>query len=184
MKKRCEWAKNEPNLTYHDVEWGVPQHDDRKLFEFLILEGAQAGLSWTTILNRRNGYREAFCNFDANLVSKLNQKDIEKLIQNPSIIRNKLKINSAINNAKHFLKIQKQFGTFDNYLWGFVNYKPIKNKFKTYSDLPAYTELSQKLSTDLKKHGFTFVGPTICYAFMQAVGMVNDHTANCFKYLK
>ena len=184
MKKRCEWAKNEPNLTYHDVEWGVPQHDDRKLFEFLILEGAQAGLSWTTILNRRNGYREAFCNFDANLVSKLNQKDIEKLIQNPSIIRNKLKINSAINNAKHFLKIQKQFGTFDNYLWGFVNYKPIKNKFKTYSDLPAYTELFQKLSTDLKKHGFTFVGPTICYAFMQAVGMVNDHTANCFKYLK
>ncbi|MEO2200189.1 MAG: DNA-3-methyladenine glycosylase I [Nitrosopumilus sp.] len=184
MKKRCEWAKNEPNLTYHDVEWGVPQHDDRKLFEFLILEGAQAGLSWTTILNRRNGYREAFCNFDANLVSKLNQKDIEKLIQNPSIIRNKLKINSAINNAKHFLKIQKQFGTFDNYLWGFVNYKPIKNKFKTYSDLPAYTELSQKLSTDLKKHGFTFVGPTICYAFMQAIGMVNDHTANCFKYLK
>jgi len=184
MKKRCEWAKNEPNLTYHDVEWGVPQHDDRKLFEFLILEGAQAGLSWTTILNRRNGYREAFCNFDANLVSKLNQKDIEKLIQNPSIIRNKLKINSAINNAKHFLKIQKQFGTFDKYLWGFVNYKPIENKFKTYSDLPAYTELSQKLSTDLKKHGFTFVGPTICYAFMQAIGMVNDHTANCFKYLK
>ena len=184
MKKRCEWAKNEPNLTYHDVEWGVPQHDDRKLFEFLILEGAQAGLSWTTILNRRNGYREAFCNFDANLVSKLNQKDIEKLIQNPSIIRNKLKINSAINNAKHFLKIQKQFGTFDKYLWGFVNYKPIKNKFKTYSDLPAYTELSEKLSVDLKKHGFTFVGPTICYAFMQAIGMVNDHTANCFKYLK
>ena len=184
MKKRCEWAKNEPNLTYHDAEWGVPQHDDRKLFEFLILEGAQAGLSWTTILNRRNGYREAFCNFDANLVSKLNQKDIEKLIQNPSIIRNKLKINSAINNAKQFLKIQKQFGTFDKYLWGFVNYKPIKNKFKTYSDLPAYTELSEKLSTDLKKHGFTFVGPTICYAFMQAIGMVNDHTANCFKYLK
>ena len=184
MKKRCEWAKNEPNLTYHDVEWGVPQHDDRKLFEFLILEGAQAGLSWTTILNRRNGYREAFYNFDVNLVSKLNQKDIEKLMQNTSIIRNKLKINSGINNAKQFLKIQKQFGTFDKYLWGFVNYKPIKNKFKTYSNLPVYTELSEKLSTDLKKHGFTFVGPTICYAFMQAIGMVNDHTANCFKYLK
>ena len=184
MKKRCEWAKNEPNLTYHDAEWGVPQHDDRKLFEFLILEGAQAGLSWTTILNRRNGYREAFYNFDVNLVSKFNQKDIEKLMQNTSIIRNKLKITSAINNAKQFLKIQKQFGTFDKYLWGFVNYKPIKNKFKTYSDLPAYTELSEKLSTDLKKHGFTFVGPTICYAFMQAIGMVNDHTANCFKYLK
>ncbi len=184
MKKRCEWAKNEPNLKYHDTEWGVPQHDDQKLFEFLILEGAQAGLSWTTILNRRNGYREAFYNFDVNIVSKLNQKDIEKLMQNPSIIRNKLKINSAINNAKHFLKIQKQFGTFDKYLWEFVNYKPIKNKFKTYSDLPAYTELSEKLSADLKKHGFTFVGPTICYAFMQAIGMVNDHTANCFKYLK
>ena len=184
MKKRCEWAKNEPNLTYPDAEWGVPQHDDRKLFEFLILEGAQAGLSWTTILNRRNGYREAFYNFDVNLVSKLNQKDIEKLMQNTSIIRNKLKITSAINNAKQFLKIQKQFGTFDKYLWGFVNYKPIKNKFKTYSDLPAYTELSENLSTDLKKHGFTFVGPTISYAFMQAIGMVNDHTANCFKYLK
>jgi len=184
MKKRCEWAKNEPNLTYHDAEWGVPQHDDRKLFEFLILEGAQAGLSWTTILNRRNGYREAFYNFDVNLVSKFNQKDIEKLMQNTSIIRNKLKITSAINNAKQFLKIQKQFGTFDKYLWGFVNYKPIKNKFKTYSDLPAYTELSENLSTDLKKHGFTFVGPTISYAFMQAIGMVNDHTANCFKYLK
>ena len=184
MKKRCEWAKNEPNLTYHDAEWGVPQHDDRKLFEFLILEGAQAGLSWTTILNRRNGYREAFYNFDVNLVSKFNQKDIEKLMQNTSIIRNKLKITSAINNAKQFLKIQKQFGTFDKYLWGFVNYKPIKNKFKTYSDLPAYTELSEKLSTDLKKHGFTFVGPKISYAFMQAIGMVNDHTANCFKYLK
>ena len=182
MKKRCEWAKNEPNLTYHDTEWGVPQHDDQKLFEFLILEGAQAGLSWTTILNRRNGYREAFYNFDVNIVSKLNQKDIEKLMQNPSIIRNKLKINSAIHNAKHFLKIQKQFGTFDKYLWAFVNYKPLKNKFKTHSDLPAYTELSQKLSTDLKKHGFTFVGPTICYAFMQAVGMVNDHTVDCFRY--
>ena len=135
-------------------------------------------------LNRRNGYREAFCNFDVNLVSKLNQKDIEKLMQNPSIIRNKLKINSAINNANHFIKIQKQFGTFDKYLWGFVNYKPIRNKFKTYSDLPPYTELSEKLSIELKKHGFTFVGPTICYAFMQAIGMVNDHTTNCFKYLK
>ena len=143
MKKRCEWAKNEPNLTYHDVEWGVPQHDDRKLFEFLILEGAQAGLSWTTILNRRNGYREAFCNFDANLVSKLNQKDIEKLIQNPSIIRNKLKINSAINNAKHFLKIQKQFGTFDNYLWGFVNYmkrKQLKQDIFLSDDLKKSVE--------------------------------------------
>jgi len=184
MKKRCEWAKNEPNLTYHDAEWGIPQHDDQKLFEFLILEGAQAGLSWTTILNRRNGYRKAFCDFNVNAVSKFNQKDVKKLLNDDSIIRNKLKINSAINNAKQFIKIQKEFGTFDKYLWAFVNYKPIKNKFKTHSDLPAYTELSQKLSTDLKKHGFTFVGPTICYAFMQAVGMVNDHTVSCFKYSK
>ena len=182
MKKRCEWAKNEPNLTYHDAEWGIPQHDDQKLFEFLILEGAQAGLSWTTILNRRNGYRKAFCDFNVNAVSKFNQKDVKKLLNDDSIIRNKLKINSAINNAKQFIQIQKEFGTFDKYLWAFVNYKPLKNKFKTHSDLPAYTELSQKLSTDLKKHGFTFVGPTICYAFMQAVGMVNDHTVNCFKY--
>ena len=184
MKKRCEWAKNEPNLTYHDAEWGIPQHDDQKLFEFLILEGAQAGLSWTTILNRRNGYRKAFCDFNVNAVSKFNQKDVKKLLNDDSIIRNKLKINSVINNAKQFIQIQKEFGTFDKYLWAFVNYKPLKNKFKTHSDLPAYTELSQKLSTDLKKHGFTFVGPTICYAFMQAIGMVNDHTANCFKYLK
>ncbi len=184
MKNRCEWAQNEPNLSYHDTEWGVPQHDDQKLFEFLILEGAQAGLSWTTILNRRNGYRTAFCNFDVNAVSKFNQKDIKKLLNDDSIIRNKLKINSAINNAKQFIKIQKQFGTFDRYVWSFVNNEPIKNKFKKHSDLPAYTELSENLSMDLKKRGFTFVGPTICYAFMQAVGMVNDHTVNCFKYLK
>jgi len=184
MKKRCEWAKNEPNLTYHDAEWGIPQHDDQKLFEFLILEGAQAGLSWTTVLNRRNGYRKAFCDFNVNAVSKFNQKDVKKLLNDDSIIRNKLKINSVINNAKQFIQIQKKFGTFDKYLWAFVNYKPLKNKFKTHSDLPAYTELSQKLSTDLKKHGFTFVGPTICYAFMQAVGMVNDHTVSCFKYSK
>ena len=151
MKKRCEWAKNEPNLTYHDAEWGIPQHDDQKLFEFLILEGTQAGLSWTTILNRRNGYRKAFCDFNVNAVSKFNQKDVKKLLNDDSIIRNKLKINSAINNAKQFIQIQKEFGTFDKYLWAFVNYKPLKNKFKTHSDLPAYTELSQKLSTDLKK---------------------------------
>ena len=184
MKNRCEWAQNEPNLSYHDTEWGVPQHDDQKLFEFLILEGAQAGLSWTTILNRRNGYRTAFCNFDVNAVSKFNQKDIKKLLNDDSIIRNKLKINSAINNAKQFIKIQKQFGTFDRYVWSFVNNEPIKNKFKKHSDLPTYTEISENLSMDLKKRGFTFVGPTICYAFMQAVGMVNDHTVNCFKYLK
>jgi len=171
MKKRCEWAKIEPNTTYHDKEWGIPQHSDKKLFEFLILEGAQAGLSWSTILNRRDGYRLAFSN-------------AKKLIQNKAIIRNKLKINSAINNARQFIKIQKEFGSFDEYLWRFVNHKPIKNKFKKYSDLPSYTIISKKLSQDLKKRGFNFVGPTICYALMQAVGMVNDHTIDCFRYSK
>ena len=180
MKKRCEWAKDEPNTTYHDNEWGRPQHDDQKLFEFLILEGAQAGLSWTTILNRRDGYRKAFSDFDAKKVSKYTQKHVEKLLKDESIIRNKLKINSAINNAKQFLKIQSEFGSFDKYLWEFVNGKPIKNRFKRLSDLPASTEISEKLSKDLKKRGFNFVGPTICYALMQAIGMVNDHTSQCY----
>jgi len=184
MKKRCEWAKNEPNTTYHDKEWGKPQHDDQKLFEFLILEGAQAGLSWTTILDRRDGYRNAFSNFDANKVSKYTQKHVEKLLRDESIIRNKLKIHSAINNAKQFLKVQTEFGSFDEYLWGFVNHKPIKNKFKKLTDLPASTEISEKLSKDLKKRGFNFVGPTICYALMQAIGMVNDHTSECYLYKK
>lgn len=182
MKKRCVWAKNEPNVSYHDNEWGNPQHDDKKLFEFMILEGAQAGLSWVTILNRREGYRKAFSDFDANKVAKYTQKHVEKLLCDESIIRNKLKINSAINNAKQFLKIQDEFGSFDKYLWGFVNYTPIINKFKSSSDLPASTSLSEKLSLDLKKRGFNFVGPTICYAFMQAIGMVNDHTTGCFCY--
>jgi len=182
MKKRCEWAKDEPNITYHDKEWGRPQHNDQKLFEFLILEGAQAGLSWATILKRRDGYRTAFCDFDVQIVSKYTKKHVEKLLKDESIIRNKLKINSAINNAKQFLKIQEEFNSFDRYLWGFVDYKPIKNKFKKLSDLPASTEISEKLSQDLKKHGFNFVGPTICYALMQAIGMVNDHTAQCFLY--
>jgi len=184
MKKRCEWAKDEPNITYHDKEWGRPQHNDQKLFEFLILEGAQAGLSWTTILKRRDGYRKAFSDFDALTVSKYTKKHVEKLLKDESIIRNKLKINSAINNAKQFLKIQEEFGSFDRYLWGFVDYKSIKNKFKKLSDLPASTEISEKLSQDLKKHGFNFVGPTICYALMQAIGMVNDHTSQCFLYRK
>jgi len=184
MKKRCEWAKNEPNITYHDKEWGQPQHDDQKLFEFLILEGAQAGLSWTTILDRRDGYRNAFSNFDANKVSKYTQKQVEKLLRDESIIRNKLKIHSAINNAKQFLKVKTEFGSFDEYLWGFVNHKPIKNKFKKLTDLPASTEISEKLSKDLKKRGFNFVGPTICYALMQAIGMVNDHTSECYLYKK
>jgi len=184
VKKRCQWAKDEPAITYHDDEWGCPQHDDQKLFEFLILEGAQAGLSWVTILKRRDGYRKAFSDFDAQKVSKFTKRHAEKLLFDKSIIRNKLKIHSAINNAKNFLKIQKEFGSFDSYLWEFVNYKPIKNKFKTLSDLPASTEISEKLSKDLKKRGFNFVGPTICYALMQATGMVCDHTSECFLYQK
>lgn len=184
MKKRCKWANDEPNITYHDKEWGRPQHNDQKLFEFLILEGAQAGLSWVTILKRRDGYRKAFSDFDAKKVSKYTQKHITKLLKNESIIRNKLKINSAINNAKQFLKIQEEFGSFDTYLWGFVGNKPIRNKFKKISDLPTSTEISEKLSQDLKKRGFNFVGPTICYALMQAIGMVNDHTSECFMHQK
>ena len=184
MKKRCGWAQDEPNATYHDNDWGTPQHDDTILFEFLILEGAQAGLSWTTILNRREGYRKAFSNFDAEKVSKYTKKHIEKLLHDESIIQNKLKINSAINNAKLFLKIQDEFGTFDKYLWAFVNHKPMKNKFKKHSELPATSDISEKLSKDLKKRGFNFVGPTICYALMQAIGMVNDHTSDCFLYRK
>ena len=184
MKKRCKWAKDEPNIEYHDKEWGRPQHDDQKLFEFLILEGAQAGLSWTTILKRRDGYRKAFSGFDAVAVSKYTQKHVKKLLEDDSIIRNRLKIDSAINNAKQFLKVQEEFDSFDSYLWRFVDFKPIKNKFKTPSDLPASTEISEKLSKDLKKRGFNFVGPTICYALMQAIGMVNDHTVDCFRYQK
>jgi len=181
---RCTWAKDELNITYHDKEWGRPQHDDTKLFEFLILEGAQAGLSWITILKRRDGYRKAFSDFDVLKVSKYTQKRVERLLRDESIIRNKLKVNSAINNAKAFLKVQVEFGSFDKYLWGFVNHKPIKNKFKKLSDIPASTEISEKLSKDLKKRGFSFVGPTICYALMQAIGMVNDHTTQCFMHGK
>ncbi len=182
MKKRCEWAKDELNISYHDKEWGRPQHNDQKLFEFLILEGAQAGLSWTIILKRRDGYRKAFSDFDVLTVSKYTQKHVKKLLKDESIIRNKLKITSAINNAIQFLKIQDEFGSFDNYLWGFIDHKPIKNNYKKLSDLPASTDISKKLSKDLKKRGFNFVGPTICYALMQATGMVNDHTSQCFLY--
>jgi DNA-3-methyladenine glycosylase I len=181
---RCEWATEEPNLSYHDKEWGQPQHDDQKLFEFLILEGAQAGLSWVTILKRREGYRKAFSNFDVTKVSKYDQKQITKLLKDESIIRNRLKVNSAVNNAKQFLKVQQEFGTFDKYIWSFVDQKPIKNKFKKLSDIPASTLVSENMSKDLKKRGFNFVGPTICYALMQAIGMVNDHTSGCFRYQK
>ena len=184
MVVRCEWATEEPNLSYHDKEWGRPEHNDQKLFEFLILEGAQAGLSWVTILKRRDGYRKAFSNFNAKKVAKYKQKQIDKLLKDESIIRNRLKIASAINNAKQFLKVQQEFGTFDKYIWSFVNDKPIKNKFKKLFDIPASTLISEKMSKDLKKRGFNFVGPTICYALMQAIGMVNDHTSECFRYQK
>jgi len=184
MKKRCVWAKDDLSIIYHDEEWGSPQHDDEKLFEFLILEGAQAGLSWKTILKRRNGYKKVFSAFNVIKVSKYSQKHIQKILKDESIIRNELKIKSAVNNAKQFLQIQSEFGSFNNYLWNFVNHKQIQNKFKKPSEIPAYTEISKKLSKDLKKRGFSFVGPTICYALMQAIGMVNDHTIDCFRYGK
>jgi len=180
MKIRCTWAKDDLNIQYHDNEWGIPQHDDNKLFEFLVLEGAQAGLSWSTILKRREGYGKAFSNFDPLKVSKYTAKHVEQLLGNPNVIRNRLKINSAINNAKQFLKIQNEFGSFDKYIWSFVNHKSIINNFKKLSDLPTSTIISEKMSKDLRNRGFTFVGPTICYAFMQAIGMVNDHTVDCF----
>ena len=184
MVKRCEWAKEEPNLSYHDKEWGIPEHDDKKIFEFLILEGAQAGLSWETILKRRDGYRQAFSNFNVKKVANYDEKEIKKLLNNDSIIRNYLKIKSAVNNAQRFLEVQEEFGTFDKYIWSFVDYKPIENKFKRLSELPASTNISKKLSKDLKKRGFNFVGPTICYALMQAIGMVNDHIVGCFRHKK
>lgn len=184
MKKRCEWAKDEPNITYHDTEWGKPEHDDTKLFEFLILEGAQAGLSWTTILKRREGYRVAFSGFDPKIVSQYDKNKINALLKNPSIIRNKLKIHSAINNARQFLKIQSEFGSFDNFIWKYVDYSTIKNHAKNMSDIHPSSEISKKMSKDLKQYGFSFVGPTICYALMQAIGMVNDHVSDCFLYEK
>ncbi len=180
---RCEWANaNSLDAQYHDEEWGVPVHDDRLLFEMLILEGAQAGLSWTTILKKREGYRKAFDHFDAEKVSKYTEKKIEKLLTNPEIVRHKLKIDAAIINAGCFLEIQKEHESFDHYIWSFVGGKPITNKWKSVSDLPVRTAESEEMSKSLKKKGFKFVGPTICYAYMQAVGMVNDHTVSCFRY--
>jgi DNA-3-methyladenine glycosylase I len=183
MKTRCTWCGDDPlYVKYHDEEWGVPVHDDKKLFEMLILEGAQAGLSWITVLKKRENYRKAFSNFDAVKISKYSLKKIEALLQNPGIIRNKLKVNAAVINAKAFLNIQKEFGSFDKYIWQFVEHKPVINKFRRLNELPAKTEISDLMSKDLKKRGFKFVGSTICYAFMQAVGMVNDHTTDCFRY--
>jgi DNA-3-methyladenine glycosylase I len=181
MIKRCSWATNDLNIPYHDTEWGVPVHDDNKLFEFLILEGAQAGLSWDTILRKRTAYREAFDNFDPAKVARYSDARKAKLMANEGIIRNRLKIAAAVRNAEAFLDVQREFGTFDKYIWSFVGGKPIVNKLKG-SDVPATTEISDALSKDLKKRGFTFVGSTIMYAFMQATGMVNDHLGTCFRY--
>jgi len=181
---RCSWAALDDPLmeAYHDKEWGVPVHDDQKHFEFLVLEGAQAGLNWMTILKRREEYRKAFSHFDPEVVARFNQHKVEQLLQNSGIIRNKLKINSAITNAQKFLEVQEEFGTFDKYIWQFVNGKPIQNKRKNCKEIPAQTKESQELSKDLRKRGFTFVGPTIIYAHMQAIGMVNDHCVDCFRY--
>lgn len=182
-KERCAWAESNPlMIKYHDVEWGTPVHDDRKLFEFLILEGAQAGLSWSIVLKKRKNYRKAFDNFDPKKIAKYTKKDIKRLLADSGIIRNRLKITATINNAKKFLDVQKEFGSFDKYIWQFVNYKMIRKAFKTLSELPARTKESDAMSKDLRKRGFKFIGPTICYAFMQAVGMVNDHTTDCFRY--
>lgn len=179
---RCDWAQGSEMIQYHDNEWGVPVHNDQKLFEMLVLEGSQAGLSWSTILKRRKSYQKAFDDFDPRIVSKYTQKDTARLMSDGGIIRNRLKIASAINNAKQFLLIQKEFGSFDKYIWGFVEGKPIVNNFTKQSDVPTSTALSDQISRDLKKRGFSFVGTTIVYAFLQAVGIVNDHTKNCFRH--
>lgn len=181
---RCTWVpkNNELYEQYHDEEWGVPLHDDQKLFEAIVLDGAQAGLSWETVLKKRENYRKAFDNFDPAKVAKYGEEKRAELLQNAGIIRNRLKIKSAIQNAKVFLEIQKEFGSFDKYIWEFVGGKPIQNKFKSVSELPANTDLSDKISKDLKKKGMNFVGSTIIYAFMQGVGMVNDHEVGCDRY--
>jgi DNA-3-methyladenine glycosylase I len=179
---RCGWAKGERYIQYHDEEWGVPVHDDRTLFEFLILEGAQAGLSWSTILNKRENYRRAFDGFDPGRVARYQPAKIKTLLADPGIVRNKLKIASAIGNAKAFLRVQDEFGTFDRYIWQFVGGKPLINKRKSLREVPARTAESDAMSKDLQRRGFKFVGSTICYAFMQAVGMVNDHVVDCFRY--
>lgn len=180
---RCEWCGSDPlYIAYHDKEWGVPLHDDRLLFELLILEGAQAGLSWLTILKKRENYKKAFHSFDPEMIADYTQRDIDRLMENLGIVRNRLKIESVIKNARGVLKIKEEFGSFDTYLWHYVENTPIQNKWKSVADIPVQTEISERMSKDLKKRGFNFVGPTICYAFMQAIGMVNDHTTDCFRY--
>lgn len=180
---RCEWAGSDPlYVAYHDQEWGVPEHDEHKLFEMLILEGAQAGLSWSTILNRRENYRRAFDNFNPHMVAQYGDDKVAALLNDEGIVRNRLKINAAVQNARGFLKIQDEFGSFDAYIWRFVGGKPIVNAWHELGQIPAKTPESENMSKDLKQRGFNFVGPTICYAFMQAVGMVNDHVVDCFRY--
>jgi DNA-3-methyladenine glycosylase I len=182
-KTRCDWSTKDPlYIVYHDNEWGVPLHDEQQLFEFLILETFQAGLSWITVLRKRENFREAFDNFEYKKVALYDEAKIQELLQNKGIIRNKLKVRSAISNALAFMEIQKEFGSFDKYIWGFVGAKPIQNNRKTMSELPATTEISDKLSKDLKKRGFKFVGSTVIYAHMQATGMVNDHVVDCFRH--
>jgi DNA-3-methyladenine glycosylase I len=180
--QRCGWAKGELNIAYHDEEWGVPSHDDRHLFELLILEGAQAGLSWSTILNKRAGYRRAFDKFDARRVARYDARKVKQLLANPEIVRNRLKIAAAIQNAKAFLAIQKEFGSFDAYIWQFVGKRPIQNAWRAPREVPARTAESDAMSKDLVTRGFKFVGSTICYAYMQATGMVNDHAVGCFRW--
>jgi DNA-3-methyladenine glycosylase I len=181
---RCPWATTEPTITYHDEEWGVPVHDDRVLFEFLILEGAQAGLSWNTILKKRENYRKAFNGFSSEKVARYGKRDVQRLLGNEGIVRNRLKIAAAIQNAKSFLIVKKEFGTFDAYLWKFVGGQPIQNRWQRLADLPARSAESDAMSRDLLRRGFKFVGSTICYAFMQATGMVNDHLVTCPRYAK
>ena len=185
MVKRCEWCGTDPlYVKYHDEEWGIPVHDDTKHFEMIILDGAQAGLSWLTVLRKRENYRKAFDRFNPKKVAKYDEKKVEELLNNPGIIRNKLKVRSAVTNAQAFLKVQKEFGSFDKYIWQFVNGKPRINKWKSIKELPATSKESDAMSKDLKKRGFKFVGSTICYAYMQAAGMVNDHIVSCFRYKK
>lgn len=182
---RCAWSKAQVDpkyLAYHDEEWGVPVHDDQRQFEFLTLESAQAGLSWWTVLNKREGYRRAFADFNPEKVARFTKKRIERLLNDPSIIRNRLKVQAAVNNAQRFLEVQEEFDTFDDYIWQFVDGRPIQNKWRSLKEIPATTEESDALSKDLKRRGFKFVGSTIVYAHMQAVGMVNDHQVNCFRH--
>jgi DNA-3-methyladenine glycosylase I len=184
MNPRCDWAKEQIEIDYHDNEWGVPLHNDRKLFEFLVLEGMQAGLSWRIILNKRQEFRKAFDNFQVEQIANYDIVKINKLYSNPFIIRNKKKIEATISNANAFVKIQKEFGSFDTYIWNFVRYKPIQNSWKTYKDVPSTSQESDLICRDLRNRGFRFVGSKICYSMMQAIGMVNDHTISCFRYME